>query len=125
VATLTASDAAPQANVGISVSVSSDGSTIAVGAPFASMALNNGGLPVGAAYVFVKPTGGWTSSTQTATLTASDGTPANFFGDAVGVSSDGNTIVAGALQALTGESNGEAGRCVCLCKTDGRLEQQH
>jgi hypothetical protein len=113
-AALTASDAAPQAGVGNSVSISDDGSTIAVGAPFASIESNGGG-PTGAAYIFVKQPGGWTSSSQTATLTASDGTPVNFFGDAVGVSNDGNTIVVGAYQA----SNFEPGAAYVFVKPAG------
>jgi hypothetical protein len=50
----------------------------------------------GAAYVFVKPGGGWSSGTQTAKLTASDGAAGDALGASVGVSSDGSTVVAGA-----------------------------
>ena len=60
-AKLTASDGAPYNYLGSSVAISGD--TIVVGAAGAYHA----------AYVFVKPAGGWTSGTQTAKLTASDG----------------------------------------------------
>src|SRR5439155_1428560 len=63
-AKLTASDGAPGDDLGRSVAVSGDGSTIAAGAPDSSH---------GAAYVFVKPGGGWANASQTAKLTASDG----------------------------------------------------
>jgi hypothetical protein len=103
VATLTASKAAPQANVGVSVSTSSDGRTIAVGAPFASDDGNEG-----AAYVLVRPAGGWDSSTETAKRTPSDETPSeeNYFGGSVAVSSDGSTIAVGAYLADEGGPNG-------------------
>ena len=103
VATLTASDAAPQAQLGVSVSTSGDGRTIAVGAPTA-----NGND--GAVYVYVKPAGGWSSSTETAKLTPSDYAPfdeENYFGDSVAVSSDGRTIAVGAFLADERGPNGQ------------------
>jgi len=45
------------------------------------------------AYVFVEPAGGWNDMTETAQLTASDGTPGDRFGSAVSISL--NTIVVG------------------------------
>ncbi len=62
-----------------------DGDTIVVGAYGAQS-------QKGAAYVFVKA-GAWTTMTQTAKLTASDGVAADWFG--VSVSISGNTIVVG------------------------------
>jgi len=53
----------------------------------------------GAAYVYVKPASGWTDSTQTAKLTASDGVSTDFFGASVSIS--GGTVAVGAPQ-LTG-----------------------
>ncbi len=50
----------------------------------------------GAAYVFVKPGGGWSNATQTAELTGSDAAPYYFFGWSVAIS--GNTICVGATQ---------------------------
>jgi hypothetical protein len=68
--------------------VAIDGDTVVVGAEAAQV----NGNPTGAAYVFVKPTSGWTGMTQTATLTPSD--QAGLFGASVAVS--GNTVVVGA-----------------------------
>ena len=56
-AKLTASDGAVNDNLGSSVALSGD--TIVAGAP-------TRGPGVGAAYVFVKPAGGWASTTETA-----------------------------------------------------------
>jgi hypothetical protein len=50
----------------------------------------------GEAYVFVKPAGGWHNMTETAKLTASDGTTTDLFGWSVGMS--GDTIAVGAPQ---------------------------
>lgn len=70
-------------------SVAISGDTIVVGDP----AFDS--LP-GTAYVFVKPAGGWVNMTETATLTASDGTSTDYFGTSVSVS--GSTITVGAPQ---------------------------
>ncbi len=94
-AKLTASDGASGDGLGYSVGVGSDGSTIVAGTPNATVGSNH---YQGAAYVFVKPGGGWANATQTAKLTASDGAAYDAFGTSVGVSSDGSTIVAGAPQ---------------------------
>jgi len=50
----------------------------------------------GEAYVFVKPAGGWHNMTETAKLTASDGTATDLFGWSVGMS--GDTVAVGAPQ---------------------------
>jgi trimeric autotransporter adhesin len=68
-------------------SVAISGTTVVIGSP------DQGGTQPGAAYVFVKPLSGWTSMTQTAKLTPSDGHQYDAFGSAVAVS--GNTVVAG------------------------------
>ncbi len=86
-AELTAPDAQFDSGLGASVSIS--GNTIAAGAP-------NGGGP-GAAYVFVKPTTGWkTTSESNAELKASSGTGGSAFGSSVSIS--GNTVAIGAYQ---------------------------
>ncbi len=96
-AELTASDGAAGDQFGNAVAISSDGTTIVVGAPDATIGSNTN---QGAAYVFVMSSGGWgTTSTFTAKLTASDGVATDQFGNAVAVSSDGSTIVAGAYYA--------------------------
>ena len=94
-AKLTASDAANDDDFGDGVAVSGD--TVVAGAPDAKV---NGHSQEGAAYVFVKPAGGWTSATETAKLTASDGATSDFLGGSVAV--DGNTVVAGAPFASHG-----------------------
>ena len=81
---LTASDGADGDAFGYNVSISRD--TVAVGALFA-----HGGA--GAAYVFVKPASGWSSTTQTAELTASD---ASTFDNMGSVAISGDTVVTGA-----------------------------
>ncbi|MGZ4248082.1 MAG: hypothetical protein ACXVUE_07215 [Solirubrobacteraceae bacterium] len=76
-AKLTASDGATNDFLGNSVAV--DGNTVVAGAPGATV---NGHAIQGAAYVFVKPAGGWANATETARLTASDGAA----GDDLGIS---------------------------------------
>jgi hypothetical protein len=82
-AVLTASDGAYLG----AVSISED--TIVAGAPGA----NN---DAGGAYVFVKPSGGWTNTTETAKLSASDGINGDFIGHAVSITA--NTIALGATE---------------------------
>lgn len=72
-------------------SVSASGKTIVVGAPQFGDIVNPGR---GKAYVFIQPSGGWTSMTQTAELTGSDSVNRDAFGFSVSV--DANVIVAGA-----------------------------
>jgi hypothetical protein len=98
-ARLTASDAAPGDSLGASVAISGNGTTIIAG----SAATINGNTAQGAVYVFTKPLAGWQDATQTAKLTASDGAAFDFLGsfftgdaNSVAISTDGNTIVAGA-----------------------------
>ncbi|HEY7515745.1 MAG TPA: FG-GAP repeat protein, partial [Vicinamibacteria bacterium] len=88
-AKLTASDAAGSDEFGCAVSVSRD--VIVVGSRFA-----DNGAPgnQGAAYVFVRPGGGWTTTSETAKLSATDGTSSDLLGAAVAV--DRDTIIAGA-----------------------------
>ena len=94
-AKLTASDAANDDDFGDGVAISGD--TVVAGAPDANV---NGHSQDGAAYVFVKPAGGWASATETAKLTASDGATNDALGNSVAV--DGNTVVAGAPFASPG-----------------------
>jgi hypothetical protein len=89
-AILTASDKAKNDHFGHVVGI--DGDTVVVGADLADPGGVNG---AGAAYVFVKPTGGWAGDlTQTAKLTASDKYESDFFGYSVAIS--GDTVVVGA-----------------------------
>lgn len=80
------------------VAISGDGSTIAAGAQGATVG-NNAGQ--GAVYVFLEPANGWTSSTETAKLTASDGSAGAEMGAIVTISGDGSTIAAsGAISSI-------------------------
>lgn len=88
-AKLTASTGQTYDNLGYSVAI--NGNTAVLGAPGSS-------TEQGAAYVYVEPTGGWTTTTETAALTASDGGAGDAFGTSVAVS--GNTVVVGAGSAF-------------------------
>ena len=89
-AKLTASDAATSDYFGISVSLSSDGSTTLVGA---FQEDPSGISNAGAAYVFTKSGSTWS---QQAKLTASDGAGDDQFGVSVSLSGDGSTALVGA-----------------------------
>jgi hypothetical protein len=86
---------------GVSVALSADGSTLAVGAPYEdSDAVGIGGDETrndapnaGAAYLFRRSASGWAPS---AYLKASNTGPGDSFGISVSVSADGATLVAGA-----------------------------
>lgn len=88
VAELTAADGQIGDRLGQAVAVSGD--TVVGGAYQNDTAR-------GAAYVFVKPGGGWATMTQTAKLTASDGAAYDWFGYSVAII--GNTVVVGASDA--------------------------
>ena len=91
-AKLTASDGMAHDQLGIAIAAAGD--TVAVGAPRVDIGSH---ADQGAVYVYVKPTSGWTTMTETAKLTASDGVPNSDFGRAVAM--DGDTIVVGAPAA--------------------------
>src|SRR5579871_1270903 len=95
VAELTATDGGLLSYLGSSVAIS--GNTVVAG----SEGQNNF---QGAAYVFVKPSAGWTNMTQTAELTAAQGGSSGNLG--FSVATNGSTIVAGAPGAFSG--NGAA-----------------
>ncbi len=106
-AKLLAADGAAKAFFGADVAISGDGSTIVATAPGATIA---GRAEQGAAYVFVRPAGGWAGAAQAAKLTASDGTTEDelgaFFGG-IGVSNDGSTVVVGAPYATVAGHSGQ------------------
>ncbi|GIW44038.1 MAG: hypothetical protein KatS3mg077_1320 [Candidatus Binatia bacterium] len=86
----------PFITFGSAVAVSGD--TVVVGAPLKKRGVD---LNVGAAFLYVKPTSGWTStSTFDAELTAADGAASDVFGSSVAV--EGNTVVVGAWGADLG-----------------------
>jgi hypothetical protein len=79
-------------------SVAISGDTIVIGSPPYAGCTTCG---AGRAYVYVKPAGGWSGQlTQTAELTASDGTNGSSVGSSVSISSD--TVVAGAPGEMPG-----------------------
>lgn len=92
---------------GISVAVSGDGNTLAVGAPMedsGSTGINSGSNEsasnAGAVYVFAKIAGAWS---QQAYVKASNTAANDGFGYAVALSGDGNTLAVGARgQATSG-----------------------
>jgi hypothetical protein len=73
--------------------ISGDGSTIAAGGLESSP---------GEAYIFVQPASGWTSSTETQKISASDGVPGDGFGNAVSLSNNGTVLAVGAPNATIG-----------------------
>jgi hypothetical protein len=86
-AQLSPSDGSFGEQFGISVAI--DDNTVVVGA-------DEEDVGPGAAYVFVKPSGGWTSTTETAELTASDTVKYDLFGSKVTI--DRNVILVGASE---------------------------
>lgn len=86
----------PATELGESVAVSADGSTVAAGAS------TNGQVnsAEGAVYVWVRPQGGWNSEQQNAELLPSDGDINDQIGTSVAIS--GDTVVAGAAGADSG-----------------------
>ncbi len=108
-AKLTPSDGVNNDAFGASVAVSGDGDTIVVGSPHHDS-------DTGAVYVFSKPvTGGWQNATETAELTASDGTANDDFGASVAVSGDAGTIVSGAPSHTDG-ANAQGGAAYVFSK---------
>ncbi|MFX1412181.1 MAG: putative Ig domain-containing protein, partial [Promethearchaeota archaeon] len=85
---------------GGSVARSGDGGTVVAGAAHTAA----GGSAQGAAYVYVRPGGGWADATETAKLTASDGADGDWLGYSVALSGDGGTVAAGAYRNAAGGS---------------------
>jgi trimeric autotransporter adhesin len=93
-ARLTAFNGATTGNeneLGDAVGIGADGSIVVAGASTTTI---NGNVFQGAAYVFARPSNGWTDGTETNRLSA--GQAYGYFGDSVSIGSDGNTIAAGA-----------------------------
>jgi hypothetical protein len=85
-AALSASDGKIGDSLGWGVGL--NGAVIVAGAPFANIGSNQW---QGAFYVFNKPSGGWTTMTQSAKVTATGGRHGDYFGWAAGIS--GGTIL--------------------------------
>lgn len=109
-AKLTASDGIAGDKLGYSVGV--NGSTVVAGAPSKGSTSS-----AGATYVFVEPTTGWTNTTQTAKLTASDGLAGDRLGNFVGVY--GTTVVAGAPAAAIGKHHQQGAAYVFVAPSTG------
>ena len=81
---------------GYSVALSSDGTLALISAGSNS----TGALYAGAAYLFSKPSGGWsgTNPVSSATATFTGGAADDLFGSSVALSSDGTLVIVGANQ---------------------------
>ena len=90
-AKLTAEDSNSDDNFGYSVGMSDDGSSIIIGA---NRDKNSNNDNEGSAYVFTRSDSTWE---QQAKFTGNSGDATNRFGHSVGLSSDGNTAVIGAV----------------------------
>ena len=99
-AKLTASDGASGDRFGYAVSAS--GSTVLVGGPG-----NENGEGTGAAYVFTEPDTGWSNTSSSAKLTASDGAAGDWFGHAVSVSDEFIAVGAHGSDAVAGTQESE------------------
>jgi hypothetical protein len=105
-----ASNTTASTNFGESVALSSDGNTLAVGAPFEDGAATtiNGSQTAqtahdaGAVYVFTRSSGSWS---QQAYVKPTNNYADTYFGWSVSISDDGNTLVSGA----PGDSNSATG----------------
>jgi FG-GAP repeat len=85
-----------------SLSISSDGSAVVVGAPDTEVGAN---AEQGVAYVFQRPPGGWSGALgPSATLKISGGSNGDRFGSSVAISPDGTTVVIGVPQEGSGDT---------------------
>jgi FG-GAP repeat len=106
---LTASDGKGSADFGFSSAISS-GNTVVIGAP-------NAFSGKGAAYVFVKPSSGWTSMTQTAEMRAPNAVQGDGFGQSAGIS--GNAVVIGSPGTTVGAHQGQGAAYVFVKPPSG------
>ena len=113
---LTASDGVLNDELGSSVAAS--GNTVVAGAPAHKVGLVNPNGDQGAAYVFVKPSGGWPKTmTQTSELTASDDIAFDYLSASVAVS--GTTVVAGATGRTVNSKLKQGAAYVFVMPSDG------
>jgi hypothetical protein len=97
VAKLVGSDGTQYDDLGSSVAISEDGSTVVAAAPYATV---NSNQYEGAVYVFVKPPSGWSDTADFAaklTVSVGNGRMNDYLGNALSVSGDGSTVAAAAL----------------------------
>ena len=132
-AKLIASDGAANDELGISVAI--DGDTVVAGAHLHDIDDNGSSiLNAGAAYVFTKPTDGWTDNTEGAKFTAPDGAANDEFGVSVAIDVDavvvgahlhdvGANANAGAAYVFTRDSNsGKWGQPLKLTASNGHAD---
>lgn len=87
---ITSSDSEPDDFFGYSVALSSDGSTLAVGARYKAI---GGNMSQGKVYVYT-----WNGSAWSETgIISSDGAAEDYFGSSVAFSADGKTLAVGAF----------------------------
>ena len=98
-AKLVASDPGKYDYLGITVSISSDGNTAIAGASHPTGGTSDTSTAEGAVYVFTRSGSTWS---QQAKLQSSDGEYGDEFACSVSISSDGNTVIAGARFEDTG-----------------------
>jgi hypothetical protein len=115
---LTASDPYGSDYFGTSVSISSDGNTVIVGAYFDD---DNGQGNSGSAYIFVRSDGTWTQQQK---LTAgTDAGSSDYFGWSVSISGGGNTVIVGAYYD-DDNAQGDSGSAYIFVRSDGTWTQQ-
>jgi regulation of enolase protein 1 (concanavalin A-like superfamily) len=100
-AKIQASDKQGGDRFGYSVSISGDGNAAIVGA----FKEDTGGTDAGAAYIFTRSGTTWTQKQK---IQASDKQGYDYFGQSVSISSDGNTVIAGAAAEDTGGTDAGA-----------------
>ena len=116
-AKLTASDKAASDYFGSSVSISSDGSRVVVGA----YASDPGGTSdAGAVYIYLRTGTTWT---QEAKITASDKLASDYFGISVSITSDGSRVVVGADSSSPGGTS-DAGAAYIFLRTGTTWTQE-
>lgn len=113
-AKLTVLDPEPNDNLGYSLAMSNDSSTIVAG----STRKGINGNYIGAAYVFQKVSSVWS---QVQKLVASDGVAADYFGFSVALSGNGNRIVVGATG--TDDRGSNSGSAYIFDKTGNSWNQ--
>jgi FG-GAP repeat len=100
-------------------SVATSGNTVVVGAPYHAA---NSQAYSGAVYVFQVPAAGWASATQTAELSDATLGANRELGFSVAISSDGNTIVAGAPAGSESPPQEHVNPCAIAPCTQGTVD---
>jgi hypothetical protein len=115
---VTSTDGATFDRFAWSLSMSSDGNTMVVGAPYINI---SGKSEQGSAYVFVLYGGKWIQQQK---LTASDGSEGDRFGSSVSISGDGNIIVIGAPLANIDNKSDQGSSYLFVRSKELWIEQQ-